>query len=432
MPYVMHGWDHLRSEDRDLILKGLVEGRALGGPFHAEIDPIDVCNADCFFCCSQDLRAGDVLPWERLSVLTDELIAHGLRSVRLAGGGEPLIYPALGQLCEKLAEASVVIDNLNTNGIRMNEKTLEHLLQTRVVHWYVSLNYTSPEQYARFMGVPANRFEWITTNIRLADERLRALGRRTESLLHTQFMVHRSTIDDLPRMAELALDLPVDTVVIRALGALQPEESLRPEDEQRLREMLPEIARTIGAHKWLILDLEIYGRSLQAFCEDLMREARASRTAPYTDGLCYPDPQSVEIQGVEFCYIGWHSMTIQGNGDAHACCMLMHESAVPAYGNVMRQGIQEVWHGPMYQRHRQEMRTAMLMEELTPGQRRSFLCTTEGCWKRDACPLSNQMADASFYREAHQHLDALRRRPMMRMARWGNGLARRAGLVGRA
>jgi len=422
----MHGWEYLRDEDRDLILEGVRLGKALGGPFHAEIDPIDVCNADCFFCCSQELRAGDVLPWERLGPLVDELIAGGLRSVRLAGGGEPLLYPALRQLCDKLAEGNVVLDNITTNAIRLNDAALDSLMRLRTSHWYVSLNYATRERYETHMRVPANRFDWIIENFARLDTRLRAEGKREEGMIHAQFMIHRSTVEDLPLIADLCDRMPVDGVVIRALGYVDPAEALGPEDVARFKELMPDTVRRLMQKAWVTLEFEAYGAELNAWCLELQRQLREefAKAAPYVHGPAYPDPQWAEIQGIEYCVIGWHSITIQGNGDTHACCMLMHDDAVPPYGNVRHEGIQQVWHGAMYQRHRQEMREAMLMEGHTPGQRRRFVCTVEACWAHDRCPLSNQMADGSFYSRLHETLEKLRRRPLAAAMRLGNQMAR--------
>ncbi|MBI5154665.1 radical SAM protein [Candidatus Poribacteria bacterium] len=419
----MHGWENLTDADRDTILEGIAQGRALGGPYHVEIDAIDICNADCFFCNSAEIRQGDILKWDRLGPLVDEMIAGGLRSFRLAGGGEPLIYPAMGPLCDKMAAAGAVLDNLTTNGIRMTGETLEHLLKLRVTDFFISLNYASPPQYERFMRIPARRFEAVVGNIRKLDARLRQDGRREKSLIHTQFFIHHSTVGDLDELMELARGLPVDSVTIRSVGLIPPEEVLTAEDIAVLRERLPELAERSRGRFWL--EYEFGPEGIQDHCGAALRALR-EKDGAVTAGAA---PRTAPI---EYCFIGWYSMLIQGTGDVHPCCFLLPDKRVSAFGNLNRQSLGEVWHGQMYQRHRQEMRTAMLMQERTPGQHRRFHCSVPECWESRRCVLAHQLADRPFYELAHARLEELRRRPLTRVARIGNAVSRRLIDEGRA
>ena len=84
---MLHGWTHLRPERPGNDPSRNIAGRCVGGPYHVELNSIDVCNADCFFCNSVEFRKGDILKWDRLSGIVDDLVAGGLRSFRLAGGG---------------------------------------------------------------------------------------------------------------------------------------------------------------------------------------------------------------------------------------------------------------------------------------------------------------------------------------------------------
>src|ERR1044071_188664 len=81
------GWKHLTDDDKATIARGVRDGVAHGGPFHAEIYPADRCNIDCFFCSTAAIRGNDELPLSRIEELMSELREAGTRSVRLPGGG---------------------------------------------------------------------------------------------------------------------------------------------------------------------------------------------------------------------------------------------------------------------------------------------------------------------------------------------------------
>lgn len=419
----MHGWENLRDEDRDLILAGIEQGRALGGPFHVELDPIDVCNADCFFCNSAEIRNGAILSWERLGPLVDELIAGGLRSFRISGGGEPLLYRQLGQLMDKMATAGVVMDNVTTNGIRLTGQTLDHVVKVPISNVFISLNYATEEQYGRFMRISPQRFHTVVENIRKIDARLREQGRREKTIIRTQFFIHRSTLKDLDQIIDLSWSLPVDYVAIRSAGLLPEEEILTPEDIELLKKRMPEIAPRSRGRFWL--EFLFAEQGIQDYCNEVMLPIHAEGKEP--EQIQSPDSEALGVRpgSIEYCFIGWYSMLVQGTGDVHPCCFLLPNPHIQPFGNLNNNSVAEVWHGPMYRRHREEMRTVMLMQEKTPGQQRRFKCTLPFCWAHDQCVMAYSLADRPFYREAHDRLERLRHRPLLRAGRIANGISRR-------
>ena len=157
-------------------------------------------------------------------------------------GAEPTLYPDLEPLCRKMAEAGVVLENLTTNGIKLDDKRIGYLLPLGPTNFNVSLNYTTPEKYEQFMQIPGDRFEVILENISRLDRTLLSAGKRQDSQIHVQFFVHRSTVDDLDKAMELAIELPVNAITLRSVGDCRDDEQLRPEDIKRLETILPRIA----------------------------------------------------------------------------------------------------------------------------------------------------------------------------------------------
>jgi MoaA/NifB/PqqE/SkfB family radical SAM enzyme len=414
-----HGWGYLRPEDLDTILEGIRQGKALGGPYHAEIDPIDVCNADCFFCNSVEFRRGDVLRWDVLGPRVEELIAGGLRSFRLSGGGEPTLYPDLRQLCERMGEAGVILDNLTTNGVALSARKATLLAPLGPTYYNISLNYASRERYEQFMRIPATAFDKAAENIRQLDQTLAEAGRRRESCLNLQFFIQPSTVGDLERMMELSAELPVDQVMLSSIGDAPEGERMSPEHIESFQQGMAAIAPEWLKRRPLRLSLDHYG--LREFSESLLRPARgqdAPEDASVGDPAA-PDP-------IEFCYIGWHSLVVQGTGEVHPCCYLMPEKKIPAFGNLRQQTVAEVWQGESYSRFRQEMRWAMLVRSRTPMQSKRFRCTMPYCWSHDQCLLAYDLADRPFYERAHAELEKLRRRPALRLANIAASAARAA------
>jgi MoaA/NifB/PqqE/SkfB family radical SAM enzyme len=375
-----------------------------------EIDPIDLCNVDCFFCGSAAMHQGGVVRWDKLSAVVDELIAGELRSFRLAGGGEPLIYPDLEPLCDRMATSGVVLDNITTNGLQLH-KWLPSISRLRISRVLFSLNYATLEDYGRFMRTAPEKVNSVISNIHLLHDHLTREGRRAETQIDTQFFIHRSTVESIPGMVELAKTLPVDSVTFKAIGYIPDDELIQPEQLPRLRELIQHASDEISHDVALPLDFSLVG--LQPFCEDVL-ERRHGLLA---------GGRHVN-HAIEYCYIAWYSTTIQGNGDVHACCHLMPDPKIAPLGNVNHQPISKIWRGADYAQLRHEMRTAMLMQMKTPFQQRRFQCTVPACWEHDQCPLSYMMASDDFYRSAHQQLEQIRARPAIRAARFANRASR--------
>jgi MoaA/NifB/PqqE/SkfB family radical SAM enzyme len=408
---MLHGWQHLKAEDRALILQGIEEGIALEGPFHAEIDPVDACNARCFFCNSAWFRENDVLRWNVLGPRVDELIGAGLRSVRLAGGGEPLLYPDLDRLSERLAAAGVVLENLTTNGIRLDEKQIRSLLPLGPTAFLVSLNYARAKTYERFMQVPGKRFEEAIEGIHRLHAALVSAGLRGGSEIRIQFFLHRSTVDELERMAEVALALPVEAIAIRSVAGLCEEERMSPEDTAKALRAFPRVAELCQGHKWLMFVLD--DPALQSAGEVCIRHTQGE-----------PFGASALREEIEYCYMGWYSLTIQGTGDVHPCCMLMPEKSVPAFGNIRTESIAQVWQGDHYRRFRKEMREVMLHRGQSLLKGRRFRCTAPGCWNSRSCAFSYNLADPEFYAQADARLARQRRKTAVATSRAFTAAAR--------
>jgi len=402
----MHGWNHISDEDRKAVQEGIIQGRPLGGPYHIELDPADICNAGCFFCNSASFRKGDVLDWPLLYKRINELIQGGLRSIRLAGGGEPLLYPHLSPLCDKLRGSKIILENLTTNGILLDNNIIDLFLPLGPTHFFISLNYADENQYEKFMGIPGRQFSRVLDNIRILDQKLVKAGIRPSAQIHIQFFIHHSTIRDITRMIELSLSLPVDTVTLRAINHLCPEEHLAPQDIKTVSEHLTFAAEKCRNRMWLIFDLAPYGMGevCDTIVKDLYREHRSKEL---------PRPP-----GIEYCYIGWYSMTIRGNGDVFPCCWLMPDGKIPPLGNINKETIHEIWCGRNFLRFRQEMRSAMIIQDKPPFQARLSRFTLPLCREHDACPMASQMADTPFYIKVHEQLEKIRHKPLHKISRW--------------
>src|SRR5260370_40732093 len=109
------GWQYLTADDKATILRGIRDGVAYGGPYHVNIYPSGRCTIDGFFCSTASLRGNDELPLVRIEELIAEMQEAGTRSIRFAGGGEPLFHRKTKDLLRMIGRSGIPIENITTH-----------------------------------------------------------------------------------------------------------------------------------------------------------------------------------------------------------------------------------------------------------------------------------------------------------------------------
>ncbi|HYM32500.1 MAG TPA: radical SAM/SPASM domain-containing protein [Candidatus Cybelea sp.] len=153
---------------------GQIEALAAGrraAPVHVRIKPTNVCNHGCYFCAyrndglslGEDMVLRDKIPPEKMFEIVDDLIAMGVKAVTFSGGGEPLIYPHLAEVVNRLGAAGIKVATL-TNGSRLLGKVADAL----AVHatWVrVSIDGWDGPSYAAYRKVKETEFDQVMENL---------------------------------------------------------------------------------------------------------------------------------------------------------------------------------------------------------------------------------------------------------------------------
>ncbi len=405
---MLQGWEKLKAEDRRKILDGVRDNTVYTGPFHVEFSPTDACNYECFFCSSGFVDRSKRLPWDRLRATLLELIAMGLRAVRLSGGGEPLIYPQIEEFLDILLERRIDVSNVTTNAYRLTPPVLDRLLRLDTSEIIVSFNDVDPERYATTNGTSRRAFDVVVENVRrLIEERDRRGLVRPRVFL--QFMLWKGNHDAIERAYDLAESLRVDYLYLRDLFGIDPARRMSPAEREVAGAAVRRLVERDRPFGRLVLDF----KNEKILPEHLTfgEQRRAFRHGEAPNGHGDPDR-------AEYCYVAWYSTVIWGSGDVFPCCMLATWEGYPPLGNILREDIGSIWAGPAYATLRDELREIAL----SGGRYQSrgpCVWTKEACAMKHACPVVAGLATPEFYAEALAELRAVRRRP----SRWAERAA---------
>jgi len=387
---MLHGWENLTPEEKERIAQGVADGKVDGGPYHIELSPTDNCNYDCFFCNQGFIDRKKKLPLERLKKLIDELSGMGLKTIRLSGGGEPLIYPRIGEFLDHLQRRNISLDNVTTNGFMLTARMTERLMALSTKEINVSLNESDPERYGEMMKVRPKDFHRVVKNLKELIATRQKLGRNDPKLI-TQFFVWKGNFQDVGRMVDLAHDIGADTIFLRDIYGLKPEQRLNQEEREQLLRLVAPLAADEPEERFGI----DFGFE-QVFLLGRQGRQRGEKKPPCQAGRD------------RYCYIGWYSAAIRGDGTVYPCCILQQDPGYPPLGNVLEQSFQEIWHGEAYVLLRKELRSIALQrgEVRDPG---GLVQTRPFCAAEDECPLLYALCDDDFYRDMNQRLERYRR-----------------------
>ena len=402
-----HGWALVSAERKRELIAAICDDTVPRGPLHVELDLTDRCNVACYFCNQQDVRTRQQLPLERIAALLDELVAGGLRSVRLSGGGDPLFHKEILTVLDELTARGVVIDNLTTNGALLGPEIARRLVANGCREVIFSLNAADAADYHRMMAVKPGTFDRVCDNVRhLAAVRTASNGSTPRlPLIVVQFLIDRENFERIPDMYRLGASLDADRLTIspvleipreridtdRLLGAGDGE-LIRPHLEQVL-------AWDHGAD---LLQLTFPYQEWNG----ILRQARF-KAAGRLDQPMAPAGSFREKDGQ--CFFGYYTATIRGNGDLYPCCMLMHPDYKPL-GNALTGSFADHWRGPAFTRLRTEMRELLLRGGRMFYRPKRFQTLGRQCVEAHQCGLKNMYfrQDEEFYAELGKALDAKR------------------------
>ncbi len=406
-----HGWAEIDRERKREIIDSIRSGRATRGPSHVELDITDRCNVACYFCNQQDVRTTQQISLPHLERLIDELASLGVRSVRMAGGGDPLAHRDAGRVLDHLHSRQIVLDNLTTNGALLSPEIARRLTDFRAREVLFSLNAADEADYHRMMQVRPTTFSTVVENIR---HLIRERGESSYPNVVVQFLIDRENYTQLPRMYDLGRSLETDRIAVGLVlnipnQRITPEILLHPTDGEKLRPYFEEILRRdrdVGR-----LQMEFPVPDWNAMIGEIKRQTVYPNGPPR-----FPTAEAFQEKNGH-CFFGWYTAAIRGNGDLYPCCLLMFPDYKPL-GNALNGRFVDQWNGPGFTRLREEQREVFLAGEEARFDPARFKTLRPQCVEQGLCFLKNLFfrADDAFYKELGEAMEKARQRQRRRRA----------------
>lgn len=270
------------------------------------------CNARCRMCTCWRNNSDDELPasiWIRALKELKELSSTFNVSF---SGGEPLMKKDLYEILEFCKEQNITF-GVTTNGLLLNEKNVQRLLNCNVFNINISIDSMIDEIHDSIRGVPGCLAK-VKKNVEYLVEQKRKTGSRVSIMMKP--VVCSENLPDLQKLAEYAKDIGIAGVQFQPIFEWSEEsKQMTNVDPGLLKDMIDRLIE-MKAEGYPILNSELTIRQWTDHFTGKLPE----RTSP--------------------CVVGLRSLTIKQDGEVVLC------GVCNAYiGNIKDSSVGDLWYG---------------------------------------------------------------------------------------
>lgn len=194
-------------------LEEMAKGK-LPVPVTVTVDPTNICNVNCIWCIWGDMRRASPtsIPDKVLLEMPDFLKSWGVKSVCIAGGGEPLIHPKIGEFILALAKNNLQIGVI-TNGLALEKEKLRQIIvdNCRWIGFSVDAATGNTYQLIKRPKV-TNAFTRVMDNISWICRNRREKKRPQVGM---KYLIHHNNYGEMYQFADMSKTIGADDVHFR-------------------------------------------------------------------------------------------------------------------------------------------------------------------------------------------------------------------------
>ncbi len=192
-------------------LNSLLSGNVTA-PIHIRIKPTNKCVHNCFYCVynpkfssiHSEIDRKSEIPKEKMMEVLSDLKEMGVKAITFSGGGEPLVYPHIKEVLEKVKEYEIDYAMI-TNAQLLSGKNAELLSGACWIR--VSADYCNPEIFEEIREKPKEYFYKLSENIKNF-----AKIKSPKCVLGINFVVHIKNKDKIYESAKFFRNLGVEYI----------------------------------------------------------------------------------------------------------------------------------------------------------------------------------------------------------------------------
>ena len=219
-----------------IIRKPVVWGR----PLTFSVEPTNFCNLECPECPSglgSLTRPLGLLKFDKFKELVDQIHGHCFY-IQLFFQGEPYINKELPEMI-KYAQSKKIYVSISTNGLLINEKKVDLILDNAPDKLIFSIDGLDEESYQNYRV--GGTFKEVDDALKLFMKRKNERGLK-KPFVEFQFIVMKQNEDQIKKVFEYGNEVGVDKVVLKTMqvSSYENAEHFLPLNEKYRRYVLKE------------------------------------------------------------------------------------------------------------------------------------------------------------------------------------------------
>ena len=139
-------------------------------PYYFHVHLNEPCNQKCIMCVPNGEHGKSEMPFDEFVALFDSIKGYAEHITLI--GGEPLMYPRIGDVLDLLAEHPIGV-TINTNATLLDERVVPRLLRLHRLELKCSIDAVSSAMYHRIRG--RNQFRRVAAHLLDFAERRRGM-----------------------------------------------------------------------------------------------------------------------------------------------------------------------------------------------------------------------------------------------------------------
>lgn len=286
------------------------------GPVMLELVLSNACNLRCVFCWKRRLTDDRILDCDRAIGLVREAARLGVRWVRLAGGGEPLLDPSAALAVMREVKLHGMFGTLITNATMLERGHISDIVAMGWDEILVSLDGATPGTNDALRG-KRGAFRRCVLALRgfMEEKRLQHAGR---PVMRLQFVATNRNYHELPAYVALAERLGVSAITVLPLKELNPLVARYRLVGRRLLES--DVALASAARKAEHAGILFQPPAGSAQDMPFKAAAGALLATGATGGPSVQSAGPVRRHSALVCYEPFLSLTVQADGSLGPCC----------------------------------------------------------------------------------------------------------------
>ncbi|MBU0755052.1 MAG: radical SAM protein, partial [Planctomycetes bacterium] len=301
---------------------------AAGYPYHAIIDPTNMCTLKCPFCPAGNgglKQPRGKMSYERFKTAVD-LLGPYLFELSLYNWGEPFLNKRIFEMI-RYAKQYQIRTGISSNLNHFSREKAEDLVESGLDELIVSVDGISPATYSKYRV--GGDFHKVIRNLYEIAQAKKRLGKTTPFVIY-QFLVFRHNEHEIPGVEAVGRKAGADQVKVIPAWISDPD--WIPDNDRYSR----------------------YKNKADSASGDKKRDVEIKKPAQVS------------------CHWLWNSIVINWDGSVHPCCS--HHDKALGFGNIFEQPFEEVWNGQRYREARRFVRT----RETTCDDNVCFACKIIG------------------------------------------------------